>query len=522
MELTSTSKGLDPLRRIVWLLILPGIVSLAGCGGNSAEVKTEPPLEVARVETEIGQFCGACHATPRPDLFEADAWVREVQRGYSLFAESGRTDLTPPKLHEVVEYYRTKAPVELEFASIEKIDRGQREFELTEVFPFDDRQQRFPAISACRFKQSPTPTLTYGDMRSGEILQATWENGEATTVAIGQVQNPAGLFEADVDGDGNQDWVVADLGNFLPAMDHDKGSVAWLRNLGPGNGYEKQIVASGLGRVADVRVADFDNDQKNDLIVAEFGWHATGRVLLLHQIENEDGTIGFEQIVIDNRHGAIHVPIVDANGDGKMDFVCLFSQEYESVELFLNLGDNRFKRTVLHEAGAPSWGSSGIELYDLDQDNDLDVIWTNGDAFDSTDLRPYHQVQWLENQGDWQMEHHTIYQMPGVHRALPADLDQDGDLDLVAVALLPDQVANVPDAPLTAVVWLEQTSPGQFAPHRIRDLPCHHAALALGDVNDDGLPDIITGEFQFEESGDRKPDLSIWLNPFEANGITSR
>jgi hypothetical protein len=104
--------------------------------------------------------------------------------------------------------------------------------------------------------------------------------------------------------------------------------------------------------------------------------------------------------------------------------------------------------------------------------------------------------------------------MPGAHRALPGDLDRDGDIDLVAVALLPDSLAHEADAEihLSATIWLEQTADGRFLRRELTRLPCHRAALAVGDIDGDQVPDIITGTFQFEESGERPPDLTYWRN----------
>ena len=93
------------------------------------------------------------------------------------------------------------------------------------------------------------------------------------------------------------------------------------------------------------------------------------------------------------------------------------------------------KRSCFIKHPIRAYGSSGIELVDLDQDGDIDVLHTNGDSFDRG-AKPYHSVQWLENTGDFPFVHHRLCEMPGALDATARDFDGDGDLDIVAVALL--------------------------------------------------------------------------------------
>jgi len=60
---------------------------------------------------------------------------------------------------------------------------------------------------------------------------------------------------------------------------------------------------------------------------------------------------------------------IDLNRDGHMDFVTLLAQEHETVLAYINKGtkDFTFEQKVIYAAPHPNWGSSGIELVDLER-----------------------------------------------------------------------------------------------------------------------------------------------------------
>jgi hypothetical protein len=346
------------------------------------------------------------------------------------------------------------------------------------------------------------------DMRQGVVFTGHPANARAPLTILASIPHPAHVTMTDVDHDGVPDLLVGDLGEFFPA-DHDKGAVIWLRGLG--NGKFGATWLDGWPRVADVESADFNGDGKNDLAVAAFGWRKTG---LISIVENRTATASrpeFTSHTVDPRHGGIHILPVDLNHDGKMDFVTLLAQEYETVLAYINkgTGDFSFDQKVIYAAPHPNWGSSGIQLVDLDKDGDLDVLLTHGDTFDDGIVKPYHGIQWLENTGGYPFVEHTLAEMPGVHRAEAADLDGDGDLDIVACALLAGG-SDVDEKTLPALVWLEQTKPGTFARHTIEMGTPRHATLDVADIDGDGDIDIVVGNFTI--NGRSPAWVDVWVN----------
>ncbi|MBI3862358.1 MAG: VCBS repeat-containing protein, partial [Planctomycetia bacterium] len=438
--------------------------------------------ELDAIRPQVTVFCGNCHSVPSPEGFPKNAWHEEVSKGFDFYTKSGRTDLNPPPLERVVTFFRNQAPERIVILPACD-DPGPspvlfRPTSSTIAWQSRQHESQIASLRWDRLSVGEPPVLLACDMRTGEIRAGLPTRNEFAFESLARLDNPARAVPVDLDADGRLDLVVADLGSHLPS-DHDKGRVVWLRRTEQGT-FETIVLQSGLGRVADVEPADFDGDGDVDLIVAEFGWHKTGRILLLENKPNASGIPQFELHVVDPRSGTIHVPVADLDGDGRPDFVALISQEHETVEAFINEGQNRFRRETIFTAGDPAFGSSGIELVDLDRDGDLDVLYTNGDTFDSFYLKPYHGIRWFENQGDGSFAVHHLAAMPGVHRALAGDFDGDGDLDIAACAMIPPNInGNQPLSDFDAVLWLEQTAPGKFARHSLQRAACHHSAMAL-------------------------------------------
>jgi hypothetical protein len=172
----------------------------------------------------------------------------------------------------------------------------------------------------------------------------------------------------------------------------------------------------------------------------------------------------------------------------------------------------------------------GFAWGDMDGDGDLDLLMTNGDSLDDFTIRPFHGIRWFENEGRYPWKQHELALMPGAHRAQAADMDGDGDLDVVAAAFLPNaehpaahKLGQRGDlAALSSLGWLEQTRPGVFAAHLLERGRFTHATLDLADVDGDGDVDLVTGNFVgsgflLRETASRSDAaVELWRNPGRA------
>ncbi|MBT6282513.1 MAG: tetratricopeptide repeat protein [Phycisphaerae bacterium] len=333
--------------------------------------------------------------------------------------------------------------------------------------------------------------------------QVTWIQNQVEKIILSNIDGPVHAETVDIDGDGDLDVLIAAMGVILPSTAHT-GKVIILENDG-NELFTKHVIAENIQRVTDVQAGDLDGDGDLDLSVAQFGY-TQGQV---QWFENE-GDWDFTPHQLINRSGAIHAPIVDIDNDGDLDIVALLSQEWETVVAFVNNGSGSFMPEILHDVADADFSSSGIQIADLDKDGDKDILWTNGDAFVSVDYRPLpsHGLQWLENHGNRDFEFHRIGKMEGAYGPTAIDFDNDGDVDIVTVSEF--AFWDKPETP--SVVWWEQGDNMSFTKHTIAKTPTHLVTCDVGDINNDGKPDIVVGGMALYPPFDRITRIAVWHN----------
>jgi hypothetical protein len=510
------STARDHLSAAVQILALIALVGVTAAALQTSRMTAVQPDDAER---QARVTCGGCHAFPPPDILRRDDWRVEIER--MQFIREKRIPPPPrpgapavplqPDMQAALAFYTSRAPERLPAPEPwPPVSASPVRFSVRRLTMKD--MPATPAVSHVRvldFDGDGRLDVLGTDMRQGVVFSGPLTGVDAALSVVASLPHPSHVSTADIDGDGRSDLLVGDLGEFFPA-DHRKGAVIWLRATGGGK--FSAFWLDGWPRVADVEGGDFNGDGRVDLAVAAFGWRTTGNITVVENRTTKATQPDFVNHVVDPRPGAIHVIPVDLNGDKALDFVAVLAQEHETAIAYLNTGkgDFTFEQKVIYAAPHPNWGSSGIALVDLDKDGDLDVLLTHGDSFDDGIVKPYHGIQWLENTGSYPYAERRLANMPGVHRALAADMDGDGDLDIVASALLAGG-ADVDEATLPALVWLEQTKPGVFARHTIEMGTPRHATIDVADIDNDGDLDIVAGNFHI--AGNTPTGwVDVWVN----------
>lgn len=227
--------------------------------------------------------------------------------------------------------------------------------------------------------------------------------------------DPYALDAADVDEDGDFDIAyLSQSGDYL----------AWAENDGKQN-FSTHTIASGLDlplNNASVQVTDIDLDGDFDLVspvdwTDSFAWW-----------EN-DGNEGFTRHDLTSPTSyPVVIMAADLDGDTDLDFAVAGS----GLAWWENDGAQHFSRHAMTTVGNYSW----IDPVDLDQDSDTDLLAASRSG----------SLAWWENDGSENFTRRAIRDgsstsMGDRSTLRAADLDRDGDLDLISASDLLDELA---------------------------------------------------------------------------------
>ncbi len=475
---------------VVWLGLLALLVR---CGADRPAV-TEPPdgrqLSV--------QHCGGCHAYPEPSWLDRAIWqdyvlprmghrlgiyANENERASLIEAGAGgqrveRANVYPtqPQLTEaewtaLQTYYLDHAPKKLDSVPPPALTVGLPTFQVR-VPQF---QLSPPSTTLVRIQPG---SFFIGDANSRRLYQFDAQR---------QLLNAANVREGAVSLTSSSDALnVTVMGSFSPT----DAPTGFVLSLPTQPGRSPRMLLDSLQRPVHTAYADLDGDGREDIITAEFGKWTGG----LAWWKNQGGD-RYEKHWLRAQPGATRVYMRDLNGDGRPDVLVLFGQGDEGVFAYYNQGNGTFREEALLRF-PPSYGSSSLLLYDTDGDGYEDLVHTAGDNADYPPVtKPYHGIRIFRNDGTNHFQEDWFYPLPGAYGAIPADFDQDGDLDMAAISFFPNYARSAQ----RGFVYLENQGNFRFKEYTFPEVTAGRwLVMDAGDVDQDGDVDIVLGSLSFE------------------------
>jgi len=263
---------------------------------------------------------------------------------------------------------------------------------------------------------------------------------------------------ADLDADGDADAVLV-LDN--PNANYNNSELAVFINNGSGFTKTQQFAIPGYlsYRGVPLVAADVDNDGDIDVATSLSAYASPndppGSVIIC--LNNGSGTLA-APVKIDNDTPEYPDGMTagDFNNDGKTDLCVGHSQTSTTgtinagIYLYSGLGQGNFGAPL--ELVALDHSAGFLEAADLNRDGRMDLISQN-DSYPAG-------IRWRSNTGGSFSSHTNLYRQDGaghaVGRAAPADLDEDGDPDIVW--------GRYSQATGYDVLWSRNTGAGQFEP----------------------------------------------------------
>ena len=275
------------------------------------------------------------------------------------------------------------------------------------------------------------------------------------------VVNDAGSGDTDTDGDTDSD---ADT-------DTDSSTDPICASI---PNWTKHAVDETFASAHSVYAADVDGDGDMDMLSATSGasditwWENT----------TGDGIAWTVHAVDESFWDAHSVYAADVDGDGDMD-VLGAARTDDDITWWENTAGNGATWTE-HTVDGDFTDASSVYAADVDGDGDIDVL---GAAF------YYDAITWWENtagDGTAWTKHTVDESFWGAHSVYAADVDGDGDLDVLGAAYTTDEITWWENTAGDGTAWTEHTVDGTF-----------NGAYSVyaADMDGDGDMDVLGASF---------------------------
>ena len=281
-------------------------------------------------------------------------------------------------------------------------------------------------------------------------LIAWWKNADgsgtnwteyAVDAAVGR---PYVIDVADVNDDGFPDVLAA-------AWD-DSRFLWWQNADGTGTNWIEHTIASGPSRASDVMAADVDGDGDIDAVGAD---RLANRVVWWENLGGH-GTNWFQHIVDGSVPGPTDLDAADMDRDGDLDILCAADDLISANDLVLwwENTDGTGSNWVEHVIDGAFSGVTAVDAADFDSDGDMDVV---GGTLAINNTAP--DIKWWQNLdgagASWTAHVVGDGRFSRAYDVEAADMDRDGDKDILAVAREDNHVSWWENGNALGTLWKE-------------------------------------------------------------------
>ncbi len=439
-------------------------------------------------------YCSACHKPPDPNELEREVWkdhvlprmgammgIEEYSSLKSSWIQEGVFDpidfengpfskefeISNKDWKQLVDYYIDNAPSRI----------GVRSVETDSIRPtllsFPSMFLSPPSTIHTSFTENG---LLFSDINSNALFEL---DGNLDIVRV--LNLPGGIV--DLDSSSNSTFLTG-IGSFSPTS-KASGYVALLDDSNKVN-----IIIDSLRRPVHTKVTDLDLDFQHELLISEYGkWN--GGLSLWSKDEHNTYT----RNVIAERSGCLKTDLIDIDNDGDMDIIALFGQGDEGFKIYINQGSLYFDEIWMHRF-SPSMGSVGFELLDIDQDDQMEIVYWAGDMADLPyTTKPYQGIYIFEFGSASSLIQTKFWPFPGCYKVIALNLDDQAPLDLVACSFFPDHRYQNPND----LLILFRNGPTTYT--KSLNLSAHGRwiSMSAGDLDRDGSIELLLGSLLMKE-----------------------
>jgi len=310
-----------------------------------------------------------------------------------------------------------------------------------------------------------------------------------------QTEGIGSIFTADIGGDDLPDIVAAVEGS---------DRIVWLENVGSDTLFPEHVVSTETDGPRSVFVADLDGDDDPDVLSASFNDNR----IAWHENTAGDGSAWVMHPIADDGDGAVSVYAADLDGENGLDVLAAWFED-DRIVWYENDGlrppgftPHILASNVIGEADYRADGVTSVSAADLDDDGDMDVL---------AEIFHDGQIVWFENDvdpDDSTQRIFTVQLVTGI-TVFPtgmsmADVNLDGNLDLLSTSAGNDWV-----------VWHENddTDPLAFTSHVVGSSGENPQAVVAADFDaDDEIELFAAFDFKtawYESVGELCHDFDV-------------